>query len=172
MRWQHPLVFVCGQEDGCYGTNSPRNSDCSKTVGGTCSVSMERLHGGLVAFKTSLWTSKVSHARALLIFIPICGEWEEPRGHQDTQQGVTYPEFPPSPWPETSETAVLVKVWGPPEWQQCPRPPPSCRGCSPSGWFPEQTGLLGRRHSTGLSPSTSSEVGNDRTDAFNHVHLL
>lgn len=53
---------------------SQKNSDCSKTVGGTCSVSVERLHGGLVAFKTSLWTSNVSHVRALLIFVPSCGE--------------------------------------------------------------------------------------------------
>lgn len=89
----------------------------------------------------------------------------------DTELGITYPGFPLLPWPETSGTEALVRVWGHPEWQQCPQPPPSCQGHSLSGWYPAQTGLPGPRHSTGLSPSTSSEVRNDSTDFFVFIYI-
>lgn len=74
------------------------------------------------------------------------------------KQEATHPRFLQWPWPETSETGALVTAWGPRGWRQCPLLLPSCRGRFPSDWSPGQRGLPAPRHSTSLSPSTSSEV--------------
>lgn len=81
-------------------------------------------------------------------------------GRAINKSSAAHPGFLQWPWPGTSETAALGRAWGPPGWQRCPPPLPSCPGCFPNDWCPAQRGPPAPPRSTSRSPSTSSEVKN------------